>query len=140
MVSQPSWQWRKAACPCASNTSPLKEPIDRHDAAAQSIGLPEHWKARDTLSFGVDGPATAAGGCAPMWDQAPLDQVKRAPARLVVLPDDQQRLARRNVVARANSSHAAVADIEAFDNRRAEWSRTLDYAATQTGIGPIRSR
>jgi len=69
-----------------------------------------------------------------MWDQAPLDQVKRAPARLVVLPDDQQLLARRSVVARANSSHAAVADIEAFDNRRAEWSRTLDYAATQTGI------
>ena len=75
-----------------------------------------------------------------MWDQAPLDQVERALARLVVLPDDQQLLARCSIVARANTSDAAVVEIEAFDNRMAEWSRTLDYAATQTGIGPIRSR
>jgi hypothetical protein len=47
----------------------------------------------------------------------------------MVLPNDQQFLARPRVVARANIGHAAVADIETFDNRQAKGPRALNDAA-----------
>ncbi len=65
-----------------------------------------------------------------MWDQPPFDQVERALARLVVLSNDEQFLARCSVVAGADVAHAAVAYIEAVDNGEAEGSGTLNDAAT----------
>ena len=48
----------------------------------------------------------------------------------MVLPNDQQPLARSSIVARANIAHAAVADIKAFNNGEAEGSGTLDDTST----------
>ena len=43
-------------------------------------------------------------------DQSPLEQVKRTLARLMVLPNDEELLARSSIVARGNIDHPAVAD------------------------------
>ena len=61
-----------------------------------------------------------------MWDQTPFDQVERALACLAVLPNDQQFLAWRSIVARANVAHPAVADSETFNNSEAKRPGTLD--------------
>jgi hypothetical protein len=52
---------------------------------------------------------------------------------------NEQLLARRSIVARANVAHAAVADIKAFDDREANRFRTLDdptaHASEETSEG-----
>jgi hypothetical protein len=85
----------------ASDCPPLEEAINRHDAASLGIGVAERGQAAHAFSFGVDRPASTLRGCAPMWDQAPFEQVKRALACLVVLPNDEQLLARRRLYRRA---------------------------------------
>ena len=50
----------------------------------------------------------------------------------MVLPNDQQFLARRSIVARANVAHPAVADIDTFNNREPKRPGTLDDTATHT--------
>ena len=116
--------------PRALNCAPLEEAIDRHDAASLSISVPEHGEPRDALGLGVDGPLAALRVLAPVRDQAPLDQIERALARLMVLPNDQEFLARRTIVAGRNVADAAVADIKAFDDGETKRSRTLDDATT----------
>ena len=63
-------------------------------------------------------------------ETAPLNHVERTLACIVVLPNDQQFLARRSVVAWVNIAQAVVADIEAFDNTETERTGTLDDATT----------
>src|SRR5262249_9336793 len=115
----------------ASDGTPLKEAIDRHDATPHSISLPEHRKPHNALSLGVDG--SPAGVLAPMWDNPPLDKIKGAFAGLVVLPNDKQFLARRSVVARGDVAHAAIADIQALHNGEAKRPRALDHTSTHAG-------
>ena len=50
----------------------------------------------------------------------------------MVLPNDQQLLARRSIVAGANVAHPAIADVKAFNNGEAKGSGTLDDTATHT--------
>jgi hypothetical protein len=106
--------------PHALDGAPLEETVDRHDAAPLSIGFPEHGQLGDVLRLGIDGPAATLRVAAPVWDQAPLDQVERSLACLVVLPNDQQLLAGRSIVAGANVAHAAITDIEALDDGEAK--------------------
>ena len=86
------------------------------------------------LCLGVNGVASALFILAPVWDQAPLDQVERALARLVVRPNDQQLLAWRSIVAGPDVAHAAIADVEAFDIGEAKRTRALDDAAAHFEI------
>jgi hypothetical protein len=65
-----------------------------------------------------------------MRDQGPLDQVEGALTGPMVLPNNQQLLARRSIVARRDIAHAAIADIEPFDNGEAERPRILDDTTT----------
>jgi len=64
----------------------------------------------------------------------PLDQVERTLARLMVLADDKQLLARCTIVARGNIAHPAVGNIKAIDNGEAESPRTLDNATTHVRV------
>jgi hypothetical protein len=48
----------------------------------------------------------------------------------MVLPNNQKFLARRSIVARANGSYPANADIKAFNDCQAKRSRTLDDTVT----------
>ena len=50
-----------------------------------------------------------------------LIRIERAFACLVVLSNNQQLLARRSVVARANVAHPTVANVEAFNDGEAKW-------------------
>lgn len=68
------------------------------------------------LALRVDGLAATARVFAPIGGEAPLDQVQRALARLVVLPNNEQFLAGCSIVARGDVTHAAVADSKPFDN------------------------
>jgi hypothetical protein len=65
---------------------PLEEAIDGHNAPPLDISVAEYGKLCNRLSLGVDGSASTLQVAAPMRDQAPLDQVKRALACLMVLP------------------------------------------------------
>ena len=65
-----------------------------------------------------------------MRDQSPLDQVERALACLVVLPNDEQFLAWRSIVATRHISQPAVADIKALDNGEAQRLRALNNTTT----------
>jgi hypothetical protein len=47
-----------------------------------------------------------------MRDQAPLQEVERALTSLMVLPDDQQLVARGGVVTARDIAQAAIADIK----------------------------
>jgi hypothetical protein len=51
-------------------------------------------------------------------------------ARLVVLPNDQQLVAQRSIVAGTDVAHPAIADIKSFDNGEAKGPGTLDDTAT----------
>jgi hypothetical protein len=57
----------------------------------------------------------------------------------MVLPNDQQLLAGCSIVPRPNIGHAAVADIEPFDDSEAKGFRTLDdtaaHASEETSEG-----
>ena len=61
-----------------------------------------------------------------MWDETPLDQIERTLAGFMVLPNDEQLLARRSVVARRNIAQAAVADLKPIDNGGASM-QLLDF-------------
>ena len=89
----------------------------RRANASPNIG-----RVGDSLGFGIDGLAPTLRVVTPVWNQAPLDWIERAFACLVVLSNDQQLLARRSVVARANVAHPTVANVEAFNDGEAKWS------------------
>jgi hypothetical protein len=57
-----------------------------------------------------------------MRDQAPLQEVERALTSLMVLPDDQQLVARGGVVTARDIAQAAIADIKPLDNRQTKRS------------------
>jgi hypothetical protein len=52
----------------------------------------------------------------------------------MVLPNNQQVLARSSVVAGAEVAHPPVSDIETIDNGEAEGSRSLDDATTHADV------
>jgi hypothetical protein len=52
----------------------------------------------------------------------------------VLLPDDQQFLTRRSIVAAGHIAQSAIADIKAIDNGEAKRAGTLDNTSTQTII------
>jgi hypothetical protein len=54
-----------------------------------------------------------------VWDETPLDQIERTLAGFMVLPNDEQLLARRSVVARRSVAHTVVADLKPIDNGEA---------------------
>jgi hypothetical protein len=54
-----------------------------------------------------------------VWDETPLDQIERTLADFMVLPNDEQLLARRSVVARRNVAHTVVPDLKPIDNGEA---------------------
>jgi hypothetical protein len=56
---------------------------------------------------------------APVWDETPLDQIERTLAGFMVLPNDEQLLARRSVVARRNVADTVVADLKPIHNGEA---------------------
>jgi len=64
-----------------------------------------------------------------MWDQTPFDQVERALACFVVLPNDEKFLAWCRVVAWAEVAHAPIADLKAVDDGEAKRSGALDHTA-----------
>ena len=80
--------------------------------------------------YPVDGPASTLRVLAPIRDQAPLEQVERALARLVVLANDQKLLARRSVVARADVVRPPVGNSKTIDDSEAKRFGALDDAAT----------
>jgi hypothetical protein len=52
----------------------------------------------------------------------------------VVLPNDQQLLARRNIVAWSHVSHADIADIQALHNREAKKPGAFDDTSTHVRL------
>ena len=55
-----------------------------------------------------------------MWDQAPLEQIERALARLLVLPNDQKLLARRSIITGTDIAHPVIADVQAINDSEAK--------------------
>src|SRR6516162_6990491 len=109
--------------PRALNSPPLEEAVDRHDAAPLSISFAKCGELGNALGLGIDGPTATRRVCEPIRDQTPLDEVERALTSLAVLPNNEQLLAGRCVVAAPNVPHPAVADLEAIDDGQAkDWS------------------
>jgi hypothetical protein len=76
-------------------------------------------------------------------NQAPLKEVERPLFRFVVLPIDEQLLARGSIVSPWDIAQPAIADIEALDNGEAKRPGTLDNATTHRAISRlarVRSR
>jgi hypothetical protein len=119
--------------PCASDGAPFKEAINGHNAASLGISLPE-LGSRNTLSaFALMG-LTPPSGSVHQCGQPLFDQIQRALTRLVVLPNDQQLLARRNIVAWSHVSHADIADIQALHNREAKKPGVFDDTSTHVRL------
>jgi len=79
---------------------PFKKIINRDEAAAVAIGVPETWKLCHCFCFGVYGLSPAILLFTPMRNEAPPKSVKCALARLRMLADDPVLLAGGCVVAR----------------------------------------
>ena len=84
--------------PRALDRTPLKEAIDRHDAAPFGISGAKGWKPRDGFSTGVDRLAPAFGILAAVRDQPPTQQFERALTGFVVFADYIKKLARRDII------------------------------------------
>jgi hypothetical protein len=95
---------------------PFEEPVDRHDAAALGIGIPERGQIPHRLALGVDWLAAALRIFAPIRDKAPTQRVERYLAGLVLAADDQQALARRGVPPWRIVVDAAVSHVHAIDD------------------------
>jgi hypothetical protein len=70
-------------------------------------------------------------------NQAPLKEVERPLFRFVVLPIDEQLLARGSIVSPWDIAQPAIADIEALDNGEAKRPGTLDNATTHRAISRL---
>jgi len=64
-----------------------------------------------------------------MGDQTPLDEVELALTSLAVLPNNEQLLAGRCVVAGPNVPHPAVANFEAIDDGQVKRTGALNDTA-----------
>ncbi len=104
-------------------------PRDLSDAAPLSISFAKCGELGNALGLGIDGPTATPRVCEPMGDQTPLDEVERALTSLAVLPNNEQLLAGRCVVAGPNVPHPAVADLEAIDDGQVKRTGALDNTA-----------
>src|SRR5208337_1468268 len=77
--------------------APFIEAVDREDASAPLVRVPEGRQTGDCLGLRVDRLAAEGRIFAPMRNQAPPQEIERTLAGLAVLADDQQFLARRAV-------------------------------------------
>src|SRR5215211_1977026 len=118
----------------ALSRHPFIEPVDRQDAAAQPVAVPEHRQACDGLALGVDRLSSALWIFAPVWNEAPFQEVERALAGLRVLPDDEQILARASVPAARVIVEPGIADIQSVHERVLDWALGLDDASAHARI------
>ena len=88
--------------------------------------VPECGKRRNRLGLGIDRLATALRVAAPVRDQPPFQEIQGPLGRPRVLPDDEQLLARRGVVAARHIREPAVPHVEPIDDREAKWIRGLN--------------
>src|SRR5436305_10196199 len=110
--SNSSSEWISSFCD-ADRRRRSYSAIDRHDAPPPSVCVPERGKRSNPLGLGVDRLASALRIAAPVRDQSPFQEIQGSFARLRGLPDDEQFLARRGVVAVRHVREPAIPDIEA---------------------------
>ena len=79
---------------------PLEEAINRNDAAAPAIGIPEGGQIAHGLAFGIDRFSPALRVLAPIGNKTPAQGLEGHLAGLRITPDHQQILAWRGVPAR----------------------------------------
>ena len=106
--------------------APFIEAVDREDASALLVRVPECRQTGDGLGLRVDRLAAAGWIFAPMRDQALLQKIERTLAGLVVLANDQKFLARRAVPSPRIVRQVAFAHVESFDDCVAERPRRLN--------------
>jgi hypothetical protein len=81
------------------------------------------------LAFRVDRLPAALHVLAPVWDQAPSQEIERALDSLVILPDDEQLLARRRVEPARDVREPAVAHVEALHDGEPKGARGLNHSS-----------
>src|SRR5439155_21306174 len=97
--------------------SPFEETINRQNAPAAGVGVPKARQRLRGLGLRVSGLAPTLRVSAPVRNQPPAQQIERALAGRVVLPDDEQLLAGRTVVAAGHVREPAVAHVVAIADR-----------------------